>query len=159
MKNRVWINHATGETRDVHVRTPYNYDVDAATLSTGVDFPTPTLTQQQFAEEVDINTIVKRFGLTGQLPENVRVPEYGDYTEAVTDYQTALNMVIEADEAFMKLPGAVRERFGNNPQKLLEFVSDPANLEEARKLGIANAAAVVPPIVPPKDDSKESKTS
>lgn len=143
------IDLATGEDvthkyseRGVFVRTPYNYDVDAASDAAGTVNDKPTMTQQQFKEEVDINTIVERFGLTGQLPENVRVPEYGDYTDAVTDYHTALNMLNEADAAFMQLPAKVREEFGNNPQRLLEFVADEKNAARAAELGITNPRVV-----------------
>lgn len=125
------------------LRTPYNYDMDAVSRETGLVCDDPTRTQQQFAEESDINTIVRRFGLTGELPSQVRVPMEGDFVDVV-DYQSALNAVIAADDAFMELPAAVRARFDNDPQKLMEFVADSKNLDEARKLGIANAAPVLP---------------
>lgn len=134
---------STGEV--VFLRTPYNYDRNAASDASGLLCADPTRTQQHFRDEVDINTIVERFGLTGELPSDVRVPVNGDFTEAVTDYQTALNLVIQADDAFMQLPAAVRERFANDPGRLVEFVSDDANREEARKLGL-----LVPEKAPPE---------
>lgn len=137
------IDQVTGEYVGPFVRTPYNYDMEAASLESGLACPEPTLAQQQFKEECDINTIVKNFGLTGQLPENVRMPVSGDFTDAVTDYQSALNMVIEADAAFMKLPADVRAEFQNDPQKLLLFLEDDKNRERAVKLGL-----LVPPSVP-----------
>lgn len=121
------------------LRTPYNYDRDAATLLHGLVNLEPTRTQQQFKDECDINVIVERFGITGQLPEHVRVPVDGDFT-GVTDFQSALNLVMEAERAFMEFPANVRERFQNDPGQLVAFVSDPGNLEEARKLGIARPA-------------------
>lgn len=131
------------------LRSAYNYDTDVASLAAGFEAPAgeESRTQQQFKAEVDINTIVERFGLTGELPNDVRVPVSADYTEAVTDYQTALNLVIAAETAFMELPAKVRERFGNDPQRLQMFVEDKDNLEEARKLGIAVPAAA-PPAAP-----------
>ena len=39
------------------LRTPYNYDTVAASNESGLGCEDPTLTQQQFAEESDINTI------------------------------------------------------------------------------------------------------
>lgn len=141
-------NHATGEIefRDTpFIRTRFNYDRDSASIASGLSTPDPTRAQQQFKEETDINTIVKRFGLTGQLPENLKVPVSGDFTETVNDYQSALNMVIAAERAFMQLPGHVRERFSHDPQKLQEFVENKDNLEEARKLGLAVPAPVAPP--------------
>lgn len=130
-----------------HIRTRYNYDMDRVTQFTGLSCGEPTRTQQQFKDEVDINTIVHRFGLTGELPENVRVPQSGDFTN-VTDYQTAMNLVVQAREAFMELPAEVRYRFHNDPQELQRFVENKDNLEEARKLGIAVPAPT--PVPPPE---------
>lgn len=91
--------------------------------------------QQQFAEESDINTIVRRFGLTGTLPQTVRVPKYGDFT-VVTDYKTAMDAVREADSNFMELPAPLRAEFDNDPQKLLEFMGDAKNRDKAIELGL-----------------------
>lgn len=128
----------TGEMKwdaGVFVRSPYNYDMNAASDASGLFCPEPTLTQQQFREDSDINTIVERFGLTGQLPSDVKVPMEGDFADVV-DFQSALNIVRASEEAFMEMPASVRERFDNNPGKLLAFVHDPANRAEAEKLGI-----------------------
>ena len=125
------------------VRNPYNYDADEASRVSGLECLDAGRTQQQFAEESDINTIVRRFGLTGQLPDEVRVPQSGDFT-GIVDYQSAMNAVRQAEEGFMELPPDLRYRFGNDPQRLLEFMEDGSNLEEARKLGLVNKAPEVP---------------
>lgn len=118
-------------------RTGYNYDVDKASHDAGDYNDEISLTKQSFRDEVDINEIVRRFGLTGQLPgADNRVPEYGDFVD-IPDYQTALNAVIEAESAFMALPALVRKRFANSPQALLDFVADPGNYDEALRLGLA----------------------
>lgn len=133
------IDLATGEIinrQSVFVRSAYNYDTDAVSRETGLVCEEETRTQQQFAEECDINTIVRRFGLTGELPQDVKVPLEGDYIDAVTDYQSALNMVIKADDSFMEMPADVRARFNNDPQRLMEFVQDGRNAQEARKMGL-----------------------
>lgn len=127
----------TGEILPTFFRTGYNYDRDQASRQAGTRNTQPSLTQQQFKEEADINTIVRRFGLTGQLPDNPRVPSYGDFTQ-VTDYQTALNAVRSAEEAFMALPAAVRAEFANDPQKLLTAVEDPSQRDKLRELGLLN---------------------
>lgn len=122
--------------RDMFVRNPFNYDMDAVSRETGVDFSNEeSVTQQQFAEDADINVIVRRFGLTGEVPEDFRTPKYGDFTH-VSDFQTALNTVKEAEEEFMRLPAEVRARFQNNPQELLTFVENKDNRDEAIKLGL-----------------------
>lgn len=132
----------------MELRAPYNYDADAASLAAGLDTTgEPTKTQQQFKDDADINTIVRRFGITGQLPNGIGIPRSGDFTN-ITDFQTAMNTVIAAQDAFMLLPGETRARFNNNPQQLLAFLDDPANRDEAIKLGIIEKP---PAPVPPSD--------
>lgn len=118
-------------------RSGYNYDREAASAAAGLLCLEPTLTQQSFADEVDINTIVRRFGLTGQLPENVRAPSFGDF-EDVSDYHTAMNAVLSAQASFQALPGHIRyDMFNNDPGRFVDFCSDPANLPKLRELGLA----------------------
>lgn len=119
----------------VFLRTPYNYDVNEASDASALVCEDPSLAQQHAKDECDINTIVRRFGLTGELPSNVRTPQYGDFSDA-TDYHTALNAVRAADAAFMQLPADVRTRFNNDPGALVDFVSDDNNRAEAEKLGL-----------------------
>lgn len=135
---------------EIFLRTPYNYDMNQASDDTGINcqcdsdgVPTPSLTKQSFVAECDINTIVARFGLTGQLPSNVRMPTYGDF-ENVPTYQEALNALLAAQAAFAEMPANVRSRFANDPGLFVDFCSDPANLEEARKLGLAVPAPATP---------------
>jgi len=95
-------------------RTPYNYDRDAASNETALVCDDPSLAVQDERDECDINTIVTRFGLTGELPSGVRRPEYGDFT-GIGDYRQALEAISAADEAFYSMPASVRARFQNNP--------------------------------------------
>ncbi|AXH77393.1 MAG: internal scaffolding protein [Microviridae sp.] len=117
------------------IRSPFNYSTDSASLQSGLSCDDPSLTQQQFAAETDINNIVSTFLKTGYLPEPSRMPQYVDY-EGIFDYQTALNVVRLADENFMKMDARVRARFHNSPQEFLDFFADPANHAEAQALGL-----------------------
>lgn len=122
----------------VVLRAAFGYDTEAASLESGVACdPDEGLTQQQFAEEVDINTIVKRFGITGQLPENLRMPVSGDFTD-ISDFQSAMNAVVAAKGEFMRLPGELRQRFNHDPAQLISFLEDDKNKDEAIKLGLVN---------------------
>lgn len=126
-------------------RTLYNYDVDKASRETAIAFDPeklPSLTQQEFAKECDINEIVRRFGLTGELPESVNVPRSGDFT-GITDYKSAMDAIAKANSDFMELPAHIRAQFDNDPQKLLVFMEDGKNLEKARELGLVNPPAEV----------------
>lgn len=120
-------------------RTGYNYDTDEVSRETSIVCEDESLAVQSERDECDINTIVRRFGLTGHLPVGVRMPSYGDFV-GVSDYQTALHAIMEADEAFMAMPAEVRERFKNDPAAFIDFCDDPANIEEARSLGLVPAS-------------------
>jgi len=119
----------------VFVRSEYNYDRDKASDESGLRCEDLSLTKQSFAEECDINTIVRRFGISGELPQNVVMPTYQDF-EGVFDFQTAMNAILQANESFMSMPAEVRARFNNNPALFVDFCSDDANMEEAIKLGL-----------------------
>ena len=143
------------------VRSAYNYDMMAASDESGLECKDPSRTSQAFAEESDINVIVNRFLKTGTLPPTFRAPTYGDFS-GVSDYQGALNAVIKANEAFDQLPAGMRARFHNNPQVLLEFLSNPDNREEATKLGLLRAPEAPPlplkveVVSPPSDASGDA---
>lgn len=109
---------------------------------------------QAYKDECDINQIVRRFGVTGELPVTRLEPLYGDFS-AVPDYQTALNMVREAGAAFDSLPSAVRRRFGNDPAELMQFLQDPSNREEAERLGLVVKPALVEPVILEGDSAGE----
>lgn len=129
------------------VRDPSNYDVDAESFDSGLACEDESRTIQSQAEDADINVIVRRFGITGVVPQNLAPPTYADF-EGIFDFQTAQNALIKARDAFMQLPGDVRKRFGNDPGEFVMFCSDESNLEEMRKLGLAvpkKEAAVTPP--------------
>lgn len=125
-----------GEIVTPFIRTRYNYDADRVSRETGLACSDPTLAQQNFKEECDINTIVERFGITGQLPTNLRVPLNEEFIETM-DYQAALNKLIEADAAFMQLPAHVRHEFQNDAGRFVDFVSDEKNVEKCREWGLA----------------------
>ena len=128
--------------KTVFCRSPYNYDMDLASDKHGLKCEDPSLTQQQFKDESDINTIVDRFMKSGVMPNPVNMPQYMDY-EGVFDFQSAMNTVRQADENFMRMDAKIRARFNNSPQEFLEFFGNPENAEEAIRLGLAVPKAVV----------------
>ncbi|WNK14940.1 MAG: internal scaffolding protein [Microvirus sp.] len=127
------------------IRSANNYDAFEASNETGLKCEDISLAQQHQKEEADINTIIRRFGISGQLPTNVRMPTYGDFTD-VTNYHEALTAVKEAENSFMAMPAYIRERFGNNPEKFVEFCSDDANYDEAIKLGLVPSKPTSDPV-------------
>lgn len=143
-----------------------NYDSEAVSLDTAMfhnSFLDPSRTIQSGKDDADINVIVKRFMKTGQAPVNARMPEYGDYN-GVGDFQTAMNVIRQAEESFMSLPSGIRKKFGNDPQAFLEFCSDKENLPELRKMGLAIPEKiddnVLEPVIPPvKGDDGNARPS
>lgn len=129
--------------KEVFLRTEYNYDRDKASRESGLKCLDATLTQQQFKEETDINTIVERFHLTGELPQlqPADLPSY-EHFEGIFDFQSAMNAVRAAQETFMELPADMRARFHNNPQDFHDFCINDKNHDEAERLGILSPEAV-----------------
>lgn len=138
------------------------YDRQSVSDVTGLDCSeSEDMAKQEFKDETDINTLVRRYHLTGELPEGVRKPEYGDFT-SVASYHEAANMIAQANEAFMAMPAEIRARFGNDPGAFVEFCEKPENLEEARRMGLVPEvelrareeaeAAPVAPVSPPGGD-------
>jgi phage internal scaffolding protein len=119
------------------LRTPYNYDTNAASNESGLACEEPTLTQQHYKDESDINNILRQFNITGLLPESPLSPRYGDFT-GISDYHSALNAVIAAESEFEGLPAQIRARFNNNPEELINFLENDQNYDEAVKLGLVN---------------------
>lgn len=117
------------------MRNPYNYDVDEASVASGLSCPEPTRTQQHQAAEADINLIVKRFSQTGLLPNAAKAPTYADFSEVV-DFQSAQIAIRSAQEAFMTLPANVRYRFNNDPGAFVDFCSEEGNRSELIDLGL-----------------------
>lgn len=106
-------------------------------------------THQEFKDECDINSIMRRYSATGVMPSPWKSPPepiWGDLA-SVPEFMEAQQLLITARESFADLPSKVRTRFNNDPSQLLAFVQDPKNLDEARALGLANPAPV-PPVVP-----------
>lgn len=129
------------------VRSAYNYDRDEASDESGLACLDKTRTQQHFKEECDINTIIRRFGITKLAPDPVRMPTYGDFTE-VFDFHSAANAIAQARESFDAMPATVRSRFNNDPGAFVDFCSAEENRAEAVKLGLV-ALPPVPPALDP----------
>lgn len=144
------------------LRTAYNYDMNDAGDESALMCVDPTLAQQQFRDECDINVIVDRFGLNGELPSGVRMPTYGDFF-GVDDFHTAANAIAMANESFDAMPAKVRARFNNDPAEFVDFCSKAENRQQAIDLGLVlpQAAALAEgapdplakPVLPPKAES------
>lgn len=127
------------------VKNPITYDRDKNSDSAKLVFTSPSRTKQSFRDECDINNILRQFNVTGQLPVGSVQPQYGDFS-GITDYQSALNAVMAAQDSFLQLPAKVRAKFDNDPALFVEFASDEANRDEMKAMGLLHeetAQAVV----------------
>jgi len=106
----------------------------------------PSLTQQQFADEVNINNIIARYQTTGVLPKG-GTPVFGDFSN-IQDFQSAQDAIATAKQAFEALPPYLRRRFNNDPAQLLSFIEDDDNRYEAEKLGLVPKKEVKPTETP-----------
>lgn len=125
----------------------------------GIDFldedgnPEVSLTKQDQAKDADINILMGKYLKHGILPMERGPGIYTD-TTALPNYGEAMQIIVEADAKFQSLDPKLRNRFMNDPQELLNFIDDPANKEEAQKLGILKTPPVVkvndpaPPVKP-----------
>lgn len=104
----------------------------------GITFTEPTMAQQHFKDECDVNNILRKYEATGLVTHLANgTPSYGDFS-SVLDFQQAQNLLIEAQDAFDALPASLRKRFDNDPAVMLEFIENPDNREEAERLGLVS---------------------
>lgn len=96
-------------------------------------------TKASFASETDINKIMARALKTGMLSDingiNSRAAVFCDVYD-IGDYRSVMDKITKANAAFEAMSAEVKNRFANDPARLVEFMKDPVNLEEACKLGL-----------------------
>lgn len=123
-------------------RTIYDEDLPNPTLHCEDE----TLCLQYQVTETSIERLVK---LANQNPAYLnsfnsgledREPQYGVCPSPI-DYQDALEIIARGEEAFYDLPPEVRVRF-SNPVEFLTWLEDPANYDEADKLGLLDPEKV-----------------
>lgn len=104
---------------------------------------TTSRTKQSFAEECDINNIVRRARQDGVLTHiNPNQQRVADNFNAL-DYTQSMNIIAQATQDFEQLPAIVRDRFNNDPKRYLEFMdrNDEIANKEKIKLGLAKERA------------------
>ncbi len=121
------------------------------------------MTKQGHKSECDINVIMKKYLKTGLVGHASRFEGvYGD--APAIDFHSAMNVVMEGQEAFDALPSATRQRFGNDPGAFLDFVQDAGNESEMRDLGLLDPvpepdpAPVTAPLAEPAAEPAQVST-
>lgn len=116
-------------------------------------FKHPTLTKVADAPSCDINKIMARYERDGIIQHVNRYAGRYEDVSGLVSFQEAQDIVRRGVTAFESLPASIRARFENSPEQFLEFVSNPANKEEMRKMGLLKAEAS-----PPSDSSSPAPT-
>lgn len=112
-------------------------------------------TQQHFAQEADIKTIIKKHDRTGIISHVARgVAHYGDYSE-INEYREALDMVNSANASFGMLPAELRKMFDNDAGAFFEFATDPKNEEKMIQMGLKEAPPS--PVEVPSGSAKKAE--
>ena len=95
----------------------------------------PSMVQQHFKDECDINRIVKKYTETGLVTHVASSPgEYG--ISDGTSFTEAMFLVTQAQEQFDQLPSEVRAHFNNDPADFLDAAHDDERYDEFVDLGL-----------------------
>lgn len=126
----------------MEIRSRYN-----AGVREGWKSSVPSMTQQQFKDEADINYIVSMYDSSGVMPTfhgdgQPTQPVFGDFASLPDNAQEMYNRMIEAKNNFDNLPLAVRKRFNYDPAAFLEFVDNPENLDDLVAMGLATKTVI-----------------
>lgn len=109
----------------------------------------PSLTDQQYKDDCDVNTIIERGKKTGQVNHIAKIQgQFADVSE-ISDLHSSMIKMQHATEAFNKLPLKIKRRFDYDMKQLLSFLDNPQNRNEAIELGII-------PKLPIVDDGSKS---
>jgi len=128
-------------------RNPFTYDAALASNESALTCDDPSLTQQHHADDCDINEILRRFNVTGHLPNvSDNNPQYVDVTH-VPDLMTAMNKRAEISGRFSRLSATDRAKYGNDVNNFvnIELEAVEASLSAQAAADAAAAAAAAAP--------------
>lgn len=120
-------------------RTVEDYEADWRCSRGNVDLVTGEVlesrTSQEFAEDADVNRMVERF-TRGHSVRMMSVSDakYGDFTALAGDFMEAQTIVADIKSTFRQLPAKTRLEFDNSEERFVDFMGNPENEEEARRL-------------------------
>jgi hypothetical protein len=126
----------------MEIRSRYDAGVRAGWSSS-----LPSLTQQQFKDEADINYIIAMYNSSGVMPSfhgdgQPSEPIFADFAELPDSAQEMYNQMLQAKANFDNLPLDIRKRFNYDPGAFLEFVDNPNNVDELVAMGLATKTTI-----------------
>ena len=111
-----------------------------------------SMTEQSHKDQCDVNLIIKQYERTGLITHLTSVKaEYGD-VDAI-ELQQALELVKNADIAFMDLPSQLRKHFDNDAVEFLRRFDEMS--DDDREVFAQYGFADSPP--PPSDPGRETR--
>lgn len=142
----------------MEIRSRYN-----AGVREGWKSSVPSMTQQQFKDEADINYIVSMYDSSGVMPTfhgdgQPAQPVFGDFASLPDNAQEMYNRMIEAKNNFDSLPLEVRKRFNYDPAAFLDFVDNPENLDDLVAMGLATKTTAAVPNLDDNSDNSNNNT-
>lgn len=142
----------------MEIRSRYN-----AGVREGWKSSVPSMTQQQFKDEADINYIVSMYDSSGVMPTfhgdgQPAQPVFGDFASLPDNAQEMYNRMIEAKNNFDNLPLEVRKRFNYDPAAFLDFADNPENLDELVAMGLATKVTAASPNLDDNSDNPNNNT-
>lgn len=124
-----------------------------------------SVTKQSFAAECDINRIVDKFPVVDDTAvlDNMPMELFGNIVTP-NEMTGAVEVVNLVNKQMMSLPAKLRDKFGNDPIKFLEFLEKPGSLDYLKKEGYINEQASNEPYLDglstfDKKSSKEEETT
>lgn len=93
-----------------------------------------SMTDISAMKDTDINSILRRHNI-GDNSAIKSMGVFGDVT-GMQDFAENVEFIRKAKQDFMGLPSSIRDRFGNDPVALVNFLQDSANDREAVRLGL-----------------------
>jgi phage internal scaffolding protein len=96
-----------------------------------------SMTEQSHKDSCDIKLIMRKAEKTGMINHLKRTE--GQYVDLIgrPDFHTSMNEIKQAQSMFETIPATVRQQFDNNPQKWLDFVTNPENRESMAEMGFS----------------------
>lgn len=95
------------------------------------------MTKQDDRNRTDLNSVMRRYMQTGELPVNGPV-SYGDFTK-VDSLLDAMIQVDQAEKSFAELPAKVRDLCENDPVKFLAMVETDDGRQALNEAGLEPA--------------------
>lgn len=88
------------------------------------DFSGPSMTDQSFAKETNVNHIISKYIATGIDPAPGAAPQNFGFATSKTYAEISFQMA-EIDSAFASLPSGERARHSNDPAAWLDSIGTP----------------------------------